>query len=381
MSYNLNNQNTDEKTSIPEKSSKLKKKKTRYFETYISKVLKHLSPLNGITANGKQQLNSIICHITTQITDISVKLTQESGKKTLSEKEISNSIKHILTGELLKHCLHEADDSISKFKDESIIKTTNLSRQDRAGIIFSPSITEKFLRNFGYSKLMITKNAPIYLASILEYITVEIIRSALEITKTNKHIRITVRDMELAVRTDKELNKLFVTCNLYFIGGGVVPFIYPSLQLKKPRRKGSRTGDVALKEIKKYQKNSNCVIFSRLPLERYIRTLLLQLKPKIKISKNVFIIFQYFVEQYVVKFLSDANMIAIHSGRVKVMKSDLDLVFNFRNLDIGQNIRETIQENESKEDDGESEESEDDEEEDEDESEDESEEESDRDGS
>ena len=36
------------------------KKKNRYFETYISKVLKQVSIGNGITSNSKQQLNSAV---------------------------------------------------------------------------------------------------------------------------------------------------------------------------------------------------------------------------------------------------------------------------------------------------------------------------------
>ena len=32
----------------------MKKKKTRFFETYISKVLKRISDTNGITSNSKQ---------------------------------------------------------------------------------------------------------------------------------------------------------------------------------------------------------------------------------------------------------------------------------------------------------------------------------------
>jgi len=36
-----------------------------------------------------------------------------------------------------------------------------------------------------------------------------------------------------------------------------------------------------------------------------------------KISKEVFIILQYNIEQYIIDILRDANLTAIHSGRVK----------------------------------------------------------------
>ena len=64
-----------------------------------------------------------------------------------------------------------------------------------------------------------------------------------------------------------------------------------------------------------------------------------------KISKDVFTILQYCVEQYIVNILRDANIIAIHSGRVKLMKSDIELMCTLKNIstsgfnDVQQNIK------------------------------------------
>ena len=61
-------------------------------------------------------------------------------------------------------------------EDNNSIKGT--SRQEKAGIVFPPSIIEKFLRNFGYLKIMVTSNAPIYLAGVIEYLSSEILENA-----------------------------------------------------------------------------------------------------------------------------------------------------------------------------------------------------------
>ena len=66
----------------------VRKKKTRFFETYISKVLKHVSPENGITANAKQQLNSAICLVSREVARHVISLTEIAKKKTMSEKEV-----------------------------------------------------------------------------------------------------------------------------------------------------------------------------------------------------------------------------------------------------------------------------------------------------
>jgi histone H3 len=323
----------------------VKKKKTRFFETYISKVLKQIAAENGITANSKQQLNSAICVIARQISALSTRLTQVSLKKTLSEKEVANAVKIILPGEIAVNALAEGDQSVLKFTAEEDNKNT--SRQDKAGIIFPPSITEKFLRNFGFAKIMITKNAPVFLAAVLEYITQDILQLSADMARENKRVRITIRDLELSVRTDPELSVLFTRQNIDFIGGGVVPSIHSSLLIKKPRKKRRpaksnpstpavkkphrfRPGTVAIREIKRFQKISNCLIFAKHPFERYTRAIIARYHPTMKISKDVFSILQYYIEQYIVNVLKDSNDAAIHCGRVKLMSVDIRFICKLR---------------------------------------------------
>ena len=45
-----------------------------------------------------------------------------------------------------------------------------------------------------------------------------------------------------------------------------------------------------------------------------------------KISKEVFIVLQYFIEQQITSLLRNANFAAIHAGRVKLMPIDIDFV-------------------------------------------------------
>lgn len=292
--------------------NKSKKRKSRYFEIYISKVLKHISSTNGITANAKQQLNSAICIIARRLSSLAFELTQKSGKKTLSQKEIFNAVKILLEGEILHHCLGEAEESENKFMNDEEKKIKNVTRQERAGIIFPPSIAEKFLRNFGYNKLMITKNAPIAFATILEYITVEILRSSIEVAERDKHIRITVRDLEKAVCDDNELDYIFKNLGISFIGG------------------------LSQKIIHKTKKTNN-LTFTRQPFERYIRKLFSNnmkdnAKENVKVSRLSFLVLQYFTERFIIDILKQANNLAVHAGRVKVMRQDLLFVLQLNNI-------------------------------------------------
>lgn len=319
----------------------MKKKKTRFFETYISKVLKRISDTNGITSNSKQQLNSALCLISRMISTTVITLTEIAKKKTMSEKEIKNALLIILPSKLAAEAIIEGQKAVISFGNVDNLKGT--SRQEKAGIIFSPAIAEKFLRNFGYSKVMVTSNAPIYLAGALEYITSEILMNASKSANINKRIRINIRDLEMGVRKDEELNTFFTNNRISFLGGGVTPFIHPSLLLKKNRVKKRvnkvvakegekkkhrfRPGTVSLREIRRFQKMSNCLTFAKFPFEKLVRQIVSTHNiGSMKISKEVFIVLQYFVEQQVTSLLRNANFAAIHAGRVKLIPIDIDFV-------------------------------------------------------
>ena len=322
-----------------------KKKKSRFFETYISKVIKQVSEKNGITSNAKQQLNSVLCMIVKTISNTTRNLTEISKKKTLSDKEVLNALLIVLPGQLAQNSVQEGKKSVIRFKEYD---SKGSSRQDKAGIIFPPSITEKFLRNFGYSKIMVTSSAPVCLAAVAEYIAAEILELASNSARDNKRIRITIRDLEMGVRNDPELNQFFIKENISFLGGGNTPFIHESLLSKKLRKKRIKTvtpsgskkphrfrpGTVAVREIRRFQKLSNCLTFAKFPFEKLVRHTVNSnsgLQEGVKISKEVFIILQYFIEQYVVNILHDSNFAAIHAGRVKLMPIDITLVTSIRN--------------------------------------------------
>lgn len=328
---------------------KANKKKNRYFETYISKVLKQISQNNGITCNAKQQLNSAVCIIAKEISRLVMKLTEFANKKTISDKEVINAIKIIFSGDLALNSIREGEKSIKTYNTE-LLKCGG-SRQGKAGIIFPPSITEKFLRNFGYSKVMVTSSAPIFFASVLEYFVAEILILATKSASDNNRIRITIRDLQLSVYNDIEMTSLFNKLNLSFLGGGVIPFIHSCLltkkvvkykkkdnnDSKKPHR--FRPGTVAIREIKKYQKMSDCLIFAKFPFERLVRSIYTNCSKKfgsnsIKISKDVFIVLQYYIEQYIVSILKDSNTAAIHANRVKLMLIDIEFVCKLKGINI-----------------------------------------------
>lgn len=111
------------------------------------------------------------------------------------------------------------------------------SRSSRAGLQFPVSRIHRFLRQGKYTE-HIAAGAPVYLAAVLEYLVAEILELSGNAARKNKRRRINPRSIQLAVRSDEELNQLLP--KVIIPSSGVLPNIHAVL-LKKPKRTYSKT--------------------------------------------------------------------------------------------------------------------------------------------
>jgi len=114
-------------------------------------------------------------------------------------------------------------------------KGKSSSRSSKAGLTFPVGRIGRYLRKGKYATRL-GAGAPVYLASILEYLTAEVIELAGNAAKDNKKTRIIPRHIQLAVRNDEELNKLFGGVTI--AQGGVLPNIHQVLVPKKSQKEG-----------------------------------------------------------------------------------------------------------------------------------------------
>jgi histone H2A len=111
-------------------------------------------------------------------------------------------------------------------------RTKAKSRSSRAGLQFPVGRIHRHLRDGRYAA-RIGAGAPVYLASVMEYLTAEILELAGNAARDNKKTRIIPRHIQLAVRNDEELNKLLGGVTI--ASGGVLPHIEESLLPKKSK--------------------------------------------------------------------------------------------------------------------------------------------------
>ena len=100
------------------------------------------------------------------------------------------------------------------------------TKSSKAGLQFPVGRIGRFLKKGKYAT-RVGAGAPVYLAAILEYLTAEVLELAGNAARDNKKTRIIPRHIQLAVRNDEELNKLFGGVTI--AQGGVLPNIHSVL--------------------------------------------------------------------------------------------------------------------------------------------------------
>ena len=97
--------------------------------------------------------------------------------------------------------------------------------------------------------------------------------------------------------------------------------------VKKPHR--YRPGTVALREIRKYQKDTELLI-RKLPFQRLVREIALGVNKDLRFQSNALLALQEAAEAYLVTLFEDTNLCAIHAKRVTIMPKDIQLARRIR---------------------------------------------------
>ena len=121
------------------------------------------------------------------------------------------------------------------------------SKSSKAGLQFPVGRMGRFLKKGKYAT-RVGAGAPVYLAAILEYLTAEILELAGNAARDNKKSRIIPRHIQLAVRNDEELNKLFGGVTI--AQGGVLPNIHSVLVPKVSTKEPKEAAPKAEKKVK-----------------------------------------------------------------------------------------------------------------------------------
>lgn len=105
-----------------------------------------------------------------------------------------------------------------------------LSRSSRAGLVFPVGRLHRGLKQYITARNRVSGTTAVYIGSVMEYLSAEVLELAGNAAKEAKQKRLTPRHFQLAIRGDDELNSLIKAT---IAGGGVVPNIQPEMLMKK----------------------------------------------------------------------------------------------------------------------------------------------------
>ena len=90
-----------------------------------------------------------------------------------------------------------------------------------------------------------------------------------------------------------------------------------------------RPGTVALREIRKYQKNTELLI-RKLPFQRLVREVAQDFKSTLRFQSHAIMALHEASEAYLVSLFEDTNLCAIHAKRVTIFPKDIQLARRIR---------------------------------------------------
>ena len=311
----------------------------RSFNHYISKILKQVHPDKHITKAAKDTVDGAIRLLATKLASTAHRVAISAGVCTISAREVQTSVRLLLVDQLNKQAVSEGTKAVTKFTNfPSEGVTTPTRREVRAGLQFSVSLVEKYLRQTG---LKVGATASVYLASVLEYIAAEILELSGSQTHNDRRTNMTRRHIVLAIQQDGELETLFRTNGITILGGGIVPHLESELSKKKPKKKLKsregpqphrwRPGTVAKREVKKIQK-SDKMLLQKAPFAREVRDIAAKFGGDLRFTQKALTVLQEYIESDMVSFFKACQKFAIHAKRETVNCSDLDLYFTLNNL-------------------------------------------------
>ena len=112
-------------------------------------------------------------------------------------------------------------------------------------------------------------------------------------------------------------------------GSGKAPRSQVNVGTKKRKRQRYRSGTVALREIRRFQKSTELLI-RRMPFQRLVREIAQTYSPYLRFQSGAVLVLQEAAEAYLVGLLEDSNLCTIHAKRVTIMPRDMQLARRIR---------------------------------------------------
>ncbi|EGS20555.1 putative histone H3 protein [Thermochaetoides thermophila DSM 1495] len=110
--------------------------------------------------------------------------------------------------------------------------------------------------------------------------------------------------------------------------------VQPGDPVPQGKKRRYRPGTLALKEIRRYQSNTD-LLMAKLPFARLVREIALDCRPEgeeLRWQSQAILALQEAAEAFLVHLFEDTNLCAIHAKRVTIMQKDIQLARRIRGV-------------------------------------------------
>lgn len=218
------------------------------FSRYIYRMFKGLRPSKELHIGSKSIaiLNSMAIDIMEKLAVKAAQFARLSAGITMSARDVRAAARIILSpsgmnetlhitnpnSELLKHALHFADQSLTKFAaNKPGVKGAKVSFSKRAELFMPVGRVLRYLHAAEYTERT-SISAAVYTAAIFEYIIMEVNEGAITACVGLKKKTLSARHIMLSIRGDSELDAFFGQSATFSQGGNPV-YIHPVLLHKR----------------------------------------------------------------------------------------------------------------------------------------------------
>ncbi len=284
-----------------------KKKTTNSFKSYIKLILKSLVDYKiYISSDVLYRIEKLLKILIGNISDDIRKLCVYSGKNTIGKEDVKLVTTFIMRDPLLSKLLDYNDERLNDYNESVNNKHKNdtpMRREKRANLILPVSLVEKYLTNFGKSKLRISKNTPVYFTSTIQFVLTHILQLSLNYDNTHKTMK--ARDLFMSGEEDVNIKELYDRYNVTFA---------ESYYNKKNNVMRSVP-------FKKNVKNLVNDIVEDLLKTKYIN--ISNLETKIRYKEHIIDKIQEFVETKTIQLIINTIEISSNSQRITMTENDV----------------------------------------------------------
>ena len=185
----------------------------------IRKIHKQLKSkeCSRISEIAVELINDMIIDVANRIVILSVNIAKYSNTKTVTWKDIHFGTKIVLHNQLTSHGIAQANIVMEKYNKSQLIKSDKqdnnkkrTTKEESLNLSFKINTAYKVISNHILKDMKISERACVYLATILEYISAEILYISITSAEDNHIKTVSTKHVNLAIRYDSDLSNVLM---------------------------------------------------------------------------------------------------------------------------------------------------------------------------